>query len=172
MLPRAVSSVGTSACFTRKRSLVQAQYRPPNPTQSRAFTLRISHTVADARADPIVQLATQTVRQNLYLYPVASIQPRQCATRPQVRPTSNSLAADRLPGSRGQPNGASTLVRTDYSMLRPTQLTEASRQSPIPSHQETLDRKFHRHGRCSKGRSGKPAPGRCHGRATLSTVRR
>ena len=30
---RAVSSVGTSACFTRKRSLVQAQYRPPcNPT--------------------------------------------------------------------------------------------------------------------------------------------
>ena len=26
---RAVSSAGTSACFTRKRSLVQTQYRPP-----------------------------------------------------------------------------------------------------------------------------------------------
>ena len=36
-LLRAVSSVGTSACFTRKRSLVRAQYRLPNLTIDRTI---------------------------------------------------------------------------------------------------------------------------------------
>ena len=41
---RAVSSVGTSARFTRERSLVRVQYCPPDWTKSRTFVLRLPLT--------------------------------------------------------------------------------------------------------------------------------
>ena len=42
-------------------------------------------------------------------------------------------------------------VRHEPSMVRPRRFTEESRQSAIPAHRETLDRRSRRHGGYSKG---------------------